>query len=944
MENYQINLISNHQSSNMFNEINASLLECKSFIFSVAFINFGGLQLLVKSLDELRSRSISGKILTSDYLNFTDPKALRKLLEFSNVETKVYLQEKYGGFHTKAYIFEFENEIKLFIGSSNITENALLRNIEWNVKIISKKEHPLIEDIYYQFNQLWEKTQIVDDSFLFEYEKFVQDLKEFRRNEEKFVYRDITVTPNTMQLRAIQQLHRLRTRGEDRGLVIAATATGKTYMSAFDVQQFNPERMLFIVHREDILIKAEESFRKVLGSKIDAGILSGNHKDFNAKYLFTTIQSLNNHYQRFGQNTFDYIVVDEAHHAIAESYIKMLDYFKPKFILGMTATPERTDGFQLFSLFKNNIALEIRLYDAIESDLVVPFHYFGITEAEGIDLSTVDENDALAITRKLSVHHRVTYIIEKLKLYGHDGVKLKALGFCASLEHAQYMKDEFNKLGIRSEFLSGANSVEERTKAVLSLESNETDSLEVILTRDVFNEGIDIPSVNTVLMLRPTNSPIIFIQQLGRGLRKFDDKSFVTVLDFIGNYRKSFMIALALKGSQYIDKDSLKVAVKNNFAGLPGTAFVQMDEIAKERILKQLELENFNTLKYVKNEYLEFKNAIKRIPRYLMDYELYEASPDPVRFIDRKILKTASYLDFLLKVEEISLLDNIHHDNFTQNVFRQLSSQLPIKRPYEFIILKQLLYKKSVLFDEFVREANVYIDKTPDIVLYHSINNLLGEFKDKGEVKSFISLIEFDKSTGLISRSFGYTRTIQSEALVLVKDIIEYGLTRYSREYNFKTNCYPLFQIYGRYRMTDAAILSNDERKTSSYRGQGLIKNKKEYFIYVDLHKEADIKESIKYRDRIIDAFTMQWESQNKTRITSPDGQNMIHNLERNINLHMFVRKFKKVDGLVQSYIYLGLVDTLSYENEQPIRFIFKFRSPIPSNLLEDLTSVVKLN
>ena len=747
MENYQINLISNHQSSNMFNEINVSLLECKSFIFSVAFINFGGLQLLVKSLDELRSRNINGKILTSDYLNFTDPKALRKLLEFSNLETKVYLQEKYGGFHTKAYIFEFEDEIKLFIGSSNITENALLRNIEWNVKIISKKEHPLIEDIYYQFNQLWEKTQIVDDSFLFEYEKFVQDLKEFRRNEEKFVYRDITVTPNTMQLRAIQQLHRLRTRGEDRGLVIAATATGKTYMSAFDVQQFNPERMLFIVHREDILIKAEESFRKVLGSKIDAGILSGNHKDFNAKYLFTTIQSLNNHYQRFGQNTFDYIVVDEAHHAIAESYIKMLDYFKPKFILGMTATPERTDGFQLFSLFKNNIALEIRLYDAIESDLVVPFHYFGITEAEGIDLSTVDENDALAITRKLSVHHRVTYIIEKLKLYGHDGVKLKALGFCASLEHAQFMKDQFNKLGIRSEFLSGANSVEERTKVVLSLESNETDSIEVIFSVDVFNEGIDIPSVNNVLMLRPTNSPIIFIQQLGRGLRKFDNKSFVTVLDFIGNYRKSFMIALALKGSQYIDKDSLKVAVKNNFTGLPGTAFVQMDEISKEQILKQLELENFNSLKYLKDEYFEFKRTIKRVPLYLMDYELYEGSPDPTRYID----KEKSYPEFLLKIEDIARLDYSYLNESIMKLIRQLSRTLPIKSPFEFILLKLLLNKSSIKFEDYNNEVRAYIENVPQSTLIYSIENMIGQFKDRQETVSYKSLILWEQDNLFIS-------------------------------------------------------------------------------------------------------------------------------------------------------------------------------------------------
>jgi superfamily II DNA or RNA helicase len=874
-------------------------------------------------------------------LNFTDPKALRKLLEFSNIQTKVYLQEKYGGFHTKAYIFEFEDEIKLFIGSSNITENALLRNIEWNVKIISKKEHPLIEDIYYQFNQLWEKTQIVDDSFLFEYEKFVQELKEFRRNEEKFVYRDITVTPNTMQLRAIQQLHRLRTRGEDRGLVIAATATGKTYMSAFDVQQFNPRRMLFIVHREDILIKAEESFRKVLGSKLDTGVLSGNHKDFNAKYLFATINSLNNHYQRFNQNTFDYIVVDEAHHAVAESYIKMLDYFKPKFILGMTATPERTDGFQLFSLFKNNIALEIRLYDAIESDLVVPFHYFGITEAEDIDLSTVDENDALAITRKLSVHHRVTYIIEKLKLYGHDGSKLKALGFCASLEHAQYMRDQFNKLGIRSEFLSGSNSVDDRTKAVLSLESNETDSIEVIFSVDVFNEGIDIPSVNTVLMLRPTNSPIIFIQQLGRGLRKHESKSFVTVLDFIGNYKKSYLIAIALNGSKFTDKDSLRVSVKTNFANLPGTAFVQMDEIAKEQILKQLESENFNSLKYLKDEYFSFKRQNNnQISYFLMLYELYEGSPDPIKFIK----KDGNYLSFINRVEDSSLLNTI---SFTLNqlkALKQLSTMLPLRRPIEFIILQLLIEFETISISEIHDRVRSFVDNVTIETVEHAIRCLEGQYYDANEIKSYIVYVNYDIEHQKVYRSKTLHELQGLPFKPYLEDILDYGLTRYRREFGSIQYNLPFF-VYGKtYNLKDTAVLSNSNKKPGAFFGMGVISQNNDYFIFAELNKDINTRPSINYINRIIDLQTMSWESPNSWKDTSPSAQNFIHHIERKINLYIFIRKFKKIDGVVQPFIYLGKVNYISHTSNNPIQFVFKFQNTSTMELFKELTTPTNLS
>lgn len=937
----KLSLISNNINSNMQEELFNSIKNCKSFIFSVAFINYSGLQLLLKAINEANIKGVKGKIITSDYLNFTEPKAIRKLMEFENIETKIYLQHTNGGFHTKAYIFEFDDKYRLYIGSSNITQSALLKNIEWNVKILSKKDHPFVIDIFNQFNELWNKTNLLNDHFLNEYERFIESLTEYKQNEEAFIYKEETVRPNSMQFRAIQNLNNLRNRGEDRGLVIAATATGKTYMSAFDVQSYKPNKLLFLVHREDILLKAVESFKKVLGSKIDIGILSGNSKDFDKKYLFSTINSMQIHYSRFKVDEFDYIILDESHHAVSKSYQEVMNYFKPSFILGMTATPERSDGFELFNYFKNNIALEIRLNEAIENDLVCPFHYFGVTEVEGVDYENIDLDNSDKITELLSVSRRVEYVIEKLKFYGHDGKKLKALGFCASLKHAEYMANEFNIRGIKSIFLSGSDKVSTREQFTKELESDDSDSLQVIFSVDIFNEGIDIPSVNTVMMLRPTSSPIIFIQQLGRGLRKFKNKEYVTVLDFIGNYKKSFLIAIALNGSNYLDKDSLKVSVRNNFKGLPGTSFVQMDEIAKEQILKQLEFENFNSFKYLKDEYMEFKKSINyRTPIFLMEYELLEGSPDPVKFINY----SRTYIEFIKRIESSLDFSKYKISQDFLKLLSQLSFELPIKRPHEFLLIDLLLHKKSISYDYFKNELETYVGNNDDSTLVHSIRNLLGDFKDSGQLKRYFSLIEYDKEKLLITRSNNWPKIINSDNEVFIKDVVRYGLTRFVREFGFIEYKTPFFKLYQTYTMMDAAILSNEIKKTSSYRGQGLITHKNDYFIYVELNKSEDIKESINYKDKIIDEFTMQWESQNKTKQDSNIGKNIINNKERNINLHMFVRKFKMIDGLSQPFIYLGLVDTYQYEKNAPIRFKFKFQQPIPSKLLQELITETKSN
>jgi len=933
-----LSLISNNNQSNMFDEISKNLGNCTGFIFSVAFISFGGLHLILKALASAKERNIKGKLLTSDYQNFTAPAALRKLQEFDNVETKIYLQKTQGGFHTKAYIFENDENITLYIGSSNITEKALLKNVEWNVKILSKKDHPFVVEVFNQFNELWNKTQIIDDNFLDQYEAFINTLKEAHRQEEKFLFVEETVRPNSMQSKAITNLHNLRTRGEDRGLVIAATATGKTYMSAFDVKQFSPKKMLFLVHREDILNKAVESFRKVLGAGIDIGILSGSKKEIDSKYLFSTIQSIYTHYTDFDRDEFEYIILDETHHVMASGYQKVIDHFKPKFLLGMTATPERSDGYGLFSFFKNNIALEIRLFEAIEDELVSPFHYFGVREAEGINLADLDDNQIDELTRRLSIQSRVEYIVKQMKLYGYAGQKLKCLGFCASLEHAQFMTNAFNNRGIKSVFLSGKDDVPTRERYVSELESDLPDSIQVIFTRDVFNEGIDIPSINMVLMLRPTNSPIIFIQQLGRGLRKIPGKDFVTVIDFIGNYRKSFMMAIALKGQRFYDKESLMISVKEGFREVPGDSFVQMDEISKQEIIEQLERENFRALAYLKDNYFAFKLMNhQHIPYFLMEYELFEGSPDPIKFIE----KSGSYLDFLMKMEKSSDLNQKGWTEKFLKITRQLSSSLPLRRPTEFMILEMIFKKRSISLNEITREIKSNYSGITDETIIHSINNLLGKYLDSVQSKRYIPLISFQNNELFITKD--WKDSINQDTSLYFEDIFKYGLFRYQKEFGNMEYHLPFFKLYQTYSMANTAPLCNLENMFSSFRGQGLLRHEKDYFLFIDLNKDADIKESINYKDKIFSPSTIQWQTPNTTSQQSSVGKNILFNEKNGYALHIFVRKYRRIDGMTEPYIYLGKANTIDYDktSNKPITIIMRFENELPQNLYSELTTVI---
>jgi superfamily II DNA or RNA helicase len=921
-------LITNNQITNFYNHITKLLQECESFYFNVAFINFSGIQLLLDVFKDLEEKNIKGKILTSTYLNFTQTKALEKIKEFKNIELKIYDSNISNiGFHSKSYIFEFKDNYKIVIGSSNITSSAFKSNIEWNVKTVSKKDDKFLLDVLNEFETLWKSSYQVDEEFLKEYEEFLKtqkkEFKSFSLNQIK---------TNFMQEKALEKLENLRNKSENKALIIAATGTGKTYLSAFDVKNFKAKTILFLVHRENILIKAKQSFEEILPHINSFGLYTGNKKEQNKNYLFSTIQTMSSNFLEFSQDFFDYIIIDEAHHATSPSYKKILDYFKPKFLLGLTATSNRMDGNSIYEIFDENIALDIRLNDALEHNLIVPFHYYGISDIQSIDYENVDLTKIDILAKLLSVNKRVDFIIDKMNFYSNSGNKRKVLGFCVSKEHCNFMSEEFNKKGINSITLTSEDSISKREEYIHKLE-NENDSLEVIFTVDIFNEGIDIPSINMVLFLRPTNSPIVFVQQLGRGLRKYKNKEFLTVLDFIGNHKKAYLIALALVGNKMIDKESIKLSIENNFADFKN-AFICMDEISKSRILEQINKENFNHLKYLKEQYFEVKNILGKVPT-LVDFLQFEDVINPLKFVD----ESYSYIEFLAKVEDDKKLKELVLDKNFIKAIRFVENELPIKRVYEFVILKYLLNNDFCDENIAFKILNKYLNRVDKETIIHSFLYLRQDFLDSAQKNRYLKLLEFDGKIAKKTKEFEELLKNENNKKIFLNSL-NFGIYNYEEEFSSTDFGKPFLKLYSKYNMLNIAKLCNFPKIHSSFRGSGFLKYENDFFLFINLEKEKFSK-SANYHNAFLSKDTFTYQSKPSHSQNSGDGQRLCENKKFEVKLHIFVRKYVQVDKKTQDFIYLGVANTLKYWDNKPISLELKLENPLSDKLFEEFTKII---
>lgn len=719
---------------------------------------------------------------------------------------------------------------------------------------------------------------------------------------------------------------------------LTRAGTGKTYLSAFDVRNARPNKMLFLVHREQILKQAMDSFKDVLGINIDSGLLSGTHHDYDADNLFSTVQTMSKDMvlSRYDDDYFDYIIIDETHKAGAESYRKIINYFKPKFLLGMTASPERTDGFDIFQLFDHNIAYEIRLQQALEEDLLCPFHYFGVTELM-INGEVIDDNTDF---RYLVSDERVNHIIAKAEFYGHTGDRVKGLIFCSTIKEAEELSLLFNKKGYQTAALSGANSQEERESVIDQLEQESREGgLDYIFTVDIFNEGVDIPQINQIIMLRPTQSPIIFIQQLGRGLRKAPEKEYLVVIDFIGNYQKNFLIPIALSGDRSYNKDTIRRYIAEGNRVIPGCSTIHFDEITKKRLYASIDAANFSDIRLIKENYNQLKNKLGRIPK-MQDFDTY-GEMDIMRIIDNKSL--GSYYKFLVKYEDeytIRLSDK--EEKFVEYISKKFASG---KRVHELLVLKRLLSYRTGVFsflkERLESEYQVEFSRATE----KNVKNIMtNEFASGTGKKTYEECVFIKPDEGDFAISDEFASLLKrKEFHNIVDEIVDFGISRYDLNYSkryMNTN----FQLYQKYTYDDVCRLLDWEKGEVALNigGYKYDKQTKTYPVFINYDKEEHIQDSIRYEDRFLDPSTLIAISKSGRSVESEDVYTALHAEELGVDMELFVRK-NKDDKISKEFYYLGKIKAtgeihefvMHNTNKKAVEIQYKLVTPIRDDLYE---------
>ena len=932
-------LTNNHQNgTKVLTYIVDGLMHCDEFAISVAFINRSGFVALSETLKELESMGIRGRILTTDYLTFSDPYALDRLAALSNIELKMYQVKDAGvGFHTKGYLFKEEGTYRIIIGSSNMTQTALTTNMEWNTALITTEHGAMAKAIVNEFEALWNDEASKDYAqigklYRKQYERKKQ-IDNLIKSQHKVALEDDVVDidtyslkPNKMQEMFIGNLHEMREKGERKALLISATGTGKTYASAFAMKNENPQKALFIVHRELIARQAEKSYKKVFGKNKKMALLSGNSKEYDADILFATMNMMAKQetFDYFDQHNihFDWICIDEVHRAGSESYKRIMNHFKPEFWLGMTASPERTDGFDIFELFDHNIAYEIRLQHALKEDLLCPFHYFGITDIE-IDGDVISSENKLNNFKYLISDQRVNHILERANYYGYSGDRVKGLVFCSSKKEAQELAVKFAEKGYYAKALLGDDDEKVREKCIDLLAKDVDDEtlkehlidiengksadtenmpfLDYIFTIDIFNEGVDIPEINQVLMLRETQSPIIFVQQLGRGLRKADNKEYVVILDFIGNYTNNYMIPIALSGDRTYNKDSLRRYVQEGTRVIPGASTIHFDKISRQRIFKSIDSAKTNDTKLLKQSFEQLKYRLGRIPT-ILDFKKY-GSIDVSKYFD----KFGSYYAFLVKY--YGDIYTVRLSNIEAEIVEFLSKKVTrMKRIHELILLKFLIKKDDnlvVLFRDITSEySNIVVDEKVEESVYRNLTN---QFAKEDERKKYSNCILINKKDDGYQLDLNFKNLLKSnqEFYNMVCDIIEYGISSWEEVYS---NTYKdtNFSLYQKYTYEDVCRLLNWKNNMNAQNIGGYFYDAetKSLPVFINYDKTDD---AIAYEDRFVSSDTMIALSKHPRKTNSSDADHFFKRTEsdKDNRIFLFVRK-NKDDKEAKEFYFLG--------------------------------------
>lgn len=897
-------------------ELRKEILSSNEIDLLVSFIKFKGIIILEKELQEFTKRGGELRVITTTYMGASDYKAIQLLSKLPNTKVKISYNTGNERLHAKAYLFKRNTGFHTgYIGSSNFSRTALTDGLEWNLKITTKEVSHIIDKFQKTFDSYWQSDdfELFDDTI--HKDKLINSLKQgTSRNTLQLNTNFFEIKPFPFQKEILEKLEVERTaHGRNRNLIVAATGTGKTVISAFDYKRFKNEnssaKLLFLAHRKEILKQSRSAYQGILKDNNFGDLWVDGHVPHSYEYVFASVQTLNNRMDNLNlsQEYFDFIVIDECHHLTASSYRGIINYFKPKVLLGLTATPERMDGGDIQEDFHNRIAAEIRLPEALNRKLLCPFQYFGITDS--IDLSEVGwERGKYDKSELSSVYtandRRVREIIDALDKYTKNMHEVRALGFCVSIDHARFMAEKFMLAGLKADYLTSANP-QYRDSMKNQLLQKEINYLFVV---DIFNEGVDIPEIDTVLFLRPTESLTIFLQQLGRGLRLADNKECLTVLDFVGNARPEYNFENKYRSLFGKTSTTVKKEVEDNFPHLPLGCSVTLEKKAKQIILENisaatslnrnqliLKIKNFQhqtTLDFNLKNFIQFNNI-------------------PIHIIYRR----GGWKRLCQAAGRINDFDNINEKQIVNAISNKWLSCSSISY-FDFILsLAKKQFKISI--DDFS-----VVEKQMLLMLHYDIWQ-----KPKG----FDSLEESIKAIGVNS--------------VLVDEIVEV-LEILIDEIGFKELDINLpyeqpLKVHARYtrdQILAAFGLSTFEKKSSNREGSAINKKLNTELIFINLIKsEEDFSPTTMYDDYAINEKLFHWQSQNSAGPETEKGKSYINQNKNDRKVLMFIRE-KKRDQFknTMGYVFVGKGNLKEYYGSKPMNIKWELHEPLPHYLWND--------